>query len=110
MLILLEYFEFLLKGTSKTLILILLSMDSLIIFFENLLFNLLLYVKTLICRKLFLIQLSNRDIVDLGVSHNPESNNPLSPKFSLIQFKEQFGARGVLRIVYQKDYRVNKKN
>ena len=52
----------------------------------------------------------NRDILDLGVSHNPESNNPLSPKFSLIQFKEQFGARGVLRIIYQKDYRVNKKN
>ena len=52
----------------------------------------------------------NRDILDLGVSHNPESKTPLSPKFSLIQFKELFGARGVLRIVYQKDYRVNKKN
>ena len=49
-----------------------------------------------------------RDFVDFGVSHTPKSNNPLSPKFSLIQFKEQFGARSVLRTVYQKDYCVNK--
>ena len=43
------------------------------------------------------------DVVDFGVSHAPEQDNPLDPKFSLIQFKEQFGARGVMRIAYQKE-------
>jgi len=43
------------------------------------------------------------DIVDFGVSHTPEKDNPLDPKFSLIQFKEQFGARGIMRIAYQKE-------
>ena len=43
-------------------------------------------------------------VVDFGVSHNPERSNPLEPKFSLIQFKEQFGARGIMRLAYQKDY------
>ena len=33
----------------------------------------------------------NINILDFGVSHIPESENPLSPKFSLIQFKEQLG-------------------
>ena len=42
--------------------------------------------------------------VDFGVSHTPEANDPLALKLSLIHFKEQFGARGVLRIAYQKDY------
>ena len=42
--------------------------------------------------------------VDFGVSHTPEANDPLAPKLSLIHFKEQFGARGVLRVAYQKDY------
>ena len=41
--------------------------------------------------------------VDLGVSHTPGGNNPFRPKISLIEFKEQFGARGVLRTVYKKD-------
>ena len=40
-------------------------------------------------------------IIDFGVSHTPENNNPLKPKKSLIKFKEQFGARGVLRTVYK---------
>ena len=44
------------------------------------------------------------NILDLGVSHNPEKKNPLSPKISLIQFKEQLGAQGVLRKVYKKEY------
>ena len=44
----------------------------------------------------------NFNYVDFGVSHTPEQKNPLSPKFSLIQFKEQFAAKGVLRKVYQK--------
>ena len=43
------------------------------------------------------------DCLDLGVSHIPTSKNQLEPKFSLIQFKEQFGARGIMRQVYQKD-------
>ena len=46
----------------------------------------------------------NINILDFGVSHIPESENPLSPKFSLIQFKEQLGAKGVIRKAYQKDY------
>ena len=40
--------------------------------------------------------------VDFGVSHTPEQNNPLAPKLSLIKFKEQFGARGVIRTIYKK--------
>ena len=42
--------------------------------------------------------------IDFGVSHTPEQENPLTPKFSLIHFKEQFNAKGVLRIAYQKEY------
>ena len=42
--------------------------------------------------------------IDFGVSHTPEQENPLAPKFSLIHFKEQFNAKGVLRIAYQKEY------
>ena len=43
-------------------------------------------------------------MVDFGVSHTPEEEDPMAPKFSLIHFKEQFDARGVLRIAYQKEY------
>jgi len=45
---------------------------------------------------------NNKEIVDFGVSHTPETKNPLDPKFSLIQFKEHFSTKGVLRIVYEK--------
>tara|TARA_Y100000996_G_scaffold150281_1_gene115731 strand:- start:1972 stop:2961 length:990 start_codon:yes stop_codon:yes gene_type:complete len=45
------------------------------------------------------------EIFDLGVSQTPEKSNPLDPKFSLIQFKEQFGAQGFLRIAYEKEYK-----
>ena len=41
--------------------------------------------------------------VDFGVSHIPEGKNPLAPKFSLIQFKEQLGAVGVQRTAYYKE-------
>ena len=41
--------------------------------------------------------------VDFGVSHIPTNTNPLEPKFSLIQFKEQFGAVGVQRTAYYKN-------
>ncbi len=49
-------------------------------------------------------QKNNYQILDFGVSHKPETLNPLSPKFSLINFKEQFGARGCLRVVYKKEF------
>jgi len=42
--------------------------------------------------------------IDFGVSHLPENKNPLTPKLSLIQFKEQFGAKGLIRYVYEKTY------
>ncbi len=42
-------------------------------------------------------------VLDFGVSHTPEKQNPLHPKFSLIRFKEQFGAKGCFRFVYQKN-------
>ena len=47
---------------------------------------------------------NNLHWIDFGVSHTPEEENPLAPKFSLIHFKEQFNAKGVLRIAYQKEY------
>ena len=43
-------------------------------------------------------------IIDLGISHTPENINPHNPKFSLIDFKEQLGAKGVIRLVYKKDF------
>ena len=42
-------------------------------------------------------------IIDFGVSHTPEQNNALQPKLSLIQFKEQFSASGIIRIAYKKE-------
>ena len=42
-------------------------------------------------------------IIDFGVSHLPERDNPLAPKFSLIKFKEQFGAFGIIRTGYEKE-------
>ena len=45
-------------------------------------------------------------VLDFGVSHSPEQKNAMDPKFSLIEFKEQLGAEGVLRTVYQKEYDV----
>ena len=47
------------------------------------------------------------EYVDFGVSHTPEMKNSLAPKFSLIEFKEQFGAEGVIRKVYMKDIKCN---
>ena len=46
---------------------------------------------------------SGAKIIDFGVSHLPENDNPLAPKFSLIKFKEQFGAFGVIRTGYKKE-------
>jgi hypothetical protein len=36
-------------------------------------------------------------IIDFGVSHETGTLNPVDPKYSLIHFKENFGARGALR-------------
>ena len=47
-------------------------------------------------------------LVDFGVSQNPESSDPLSPKISLIQFKECFGAKGAMRTVYIKKFKYDK--
>ena len=44
--------------------------------------------------------------IDFGVSQEPENNNPLAPKISLISFKEQFNSLGVWRRAYQKDFDV----
>ena len=44
--------------------------------------------------------------IDFGVSQEPENNNPLTPKISLIGFKEQFNSLGVWRRAYQKDFDV----
>ena len=52
---------------------------------------------------MFCAKKNNCNVIDFGVSHLPETSFPLSPKFSLIQFKEQFGAKGCLRTVYRKD-------
>ena len=46
--------------------------------------------------------------IDFGVSHIPTNKNPLEPKFSLIQFKEQFGAVGVQRTAYYKQLSAGK--
>ena len=44
--------------------------------------------------------------IDFGVSQEPENSNPLTPKISLISFKEQFNSLGVWRRAYQKDFDV----
>ena len=46
----------------------------------------------------------NISFLDFGVSHEPNNENPLIPKMSLIKFKEQFGSSSVLRTVYKKDF------
>jgi lipid II:glycine glycyltransferase (peptidoglycan interpeptide bridge formation enzyme) len=35
--------------------------------------------------------------LDLGVSHETNTTNPMDPRVSLIRFKEHFGAKGQLR-------------
>lgn len=38
--------------------------------------------------------------VDIGVSQDTTSENPMTPSLNLIQFKERFDARGILRSTY----------
>tara|TARA_Y100000748_G_C15499034_1_gene489289 strand:- start:966 stop:1958 length:993 start_codon:yes stop_codon:yes gene_type:complete len=46
----------------------------------------------------------NLKYIDFGVSQQPETSNPLSPKKSLINFKEKFNSLGVWRRAYNKDF------
>ena len=46
---------------------------------------------------------NNYKFLDFGISHQPEHINPLTPKMSLIKFKEEFGALGSLRLVFNKN-------
>ena len=41
--------------------------------------------------------------IDYGVSHMPQADNPLTPRRSLIKFKEEFGSIGSLRLVFNKN-------
>ncbi len=43
--------------------------------------------------------------VDIGVSQDTSDENPMTPALSLINFKEKFDSRGVLRSTLHKDYR-----
>jgi Acetyltransferase (GNAT) domain len=40
--------------------------------------------------------------VDIGVSQNPAHENPMTPSYSLVEFKEKFNAKGFLRSTYRK--------
>lgn len=40
-------------------------------------------------------------LLDFGVSHETAHPNPMEPKYSLIHFKEGFGARGVQRFTFK---------
>lgn len=42
------------------------------------------------------------DFLDLGVSQLPKAKNPLSPHTSLINFKEQLGAKSIIRKAFKK--------
>ena len=44
----------------------------------------------------------NLDYLDLGVSQQPQIENPLTPHASLIYFKEQLGASAIIRNVFKK--------
>ena len=41
--------------------------------------------------------------LDLGVSQKPKDKNPLTPHETLINFKEQLGAKSIIRKVFQKN-------
>jgi predicted N-acyltransferase len=40
---------------------------------------------------------------DIGVSQNTTSENPMTPSYLLIDFKEQFNAKGILRSTFRKN-------
>ena len=45
--------------------------------------------------------INDKDILDLGVSMNTASDNPIEPAKSLINFKESVASRGFLRSTYE---------
>ena len=45
----------------------------------------------------------NLRFLDLGVSQKPKDKNPLTPHETLINFKEQLGAKSIIRKVFQKN-------
>jgi hypothetical protein len=48
---------------------------------------------------------NNYSFVDIGVSQDTSDANPMTPALSLIQFKEKFDSRGILRSTLWKSYR-----
>ncbi len=46
--------------------------------------------------------------VDIGVSQDTKDPNPMTPSLGLIEFKERFDARGVLRSTYHFDFRAER--
>ena len=48
-------------------------------------------------------KLNKYQYIDFGVSQLPNSSNPFSPHHSLIKFKEQFTARGMVRVALTKE-------
>ncbi|MAJ45115.1 MAG: hypothetical protein CMF96_10290 [Candidatus Marinimicrobia bacterium] len=56
----------------------------------------------LICETIKWAEENHFKWLDFGVSQLPLNENPLTPHKSLIQFKEQFGATGLLRRAYRK--------
>jgi len=47
-------------------------------------------------------KMNNLKYLDFGVSQLPQAENPLTPSPNLIRFKEQFSAKGMLRIAIRK--------
>ena len=48
-------------------------------------------------------KVNNLKYLDFGVSQLPKAENPLSPSPNLIRFKEQFSAKGMLRLAHRKN-------
>ena len=48
-------------------------------------------------------KVNNLKYLDFGVSQLPQAKNPLTPSPSLIQFKEQFSSKGMLRVALRKN-------
>ena len=48
-------------------------------------------------------KIKNLKYLDFGVSQLPQAENPLSPSPNLIRFKEQFSAKGMLRVALRKN-------
>ena len=47
------------------------------------------------------------ELVDLGVSYETKNGDPFVPKISLMEFKEQCGAKSVIRNIYTRKMKIN---